>query len=91
MVRANYRKYSQKSGALTEYHEFPGRTHWLIAQPGWEEIAAFVDDWLQKRASNVTIDAGNDIRKHTLPLLTYCCHSRLLNYPQTGEMDTLAR
>ncbi len=54
MVRANYRKYSQKSGALTEYHEFPGRTHWLIAQPGWEEIAAFVDDWLQKRASNVT-------------------------------------
>jgi hypothetical protein len=53
MVRANYHKYSQKSGALTEFHEFPGRTHWLIAQPGWEEIAAFVDDWLQKRVSNV--------------------------------------
>lgn len=49
MVRANYRKYNQHSGAITDFQEFPGRTHWLIAQPGWEEIAASVESWLRQR------------------------------------------
>lgn len=49
MVRATYRKYRQRSGAVTDFQEFPGRTHWLIGQPGWEEIAESVDGWLRKR------------------------------------------
>jgi pimeloyl-ACP methyl ester carboxylesterase len=48
MVKANFRLYNQKSGAITELQEFPDRTHWLIAQPGWEEIAHFIDGWIHK-------------------------------------------
>lgn len=51
MVRANFLKYSQQSGAITEYQEFPGGTHWLIAQPGWEMVAGSVEIWLRKHVS----------------------------------------
>jgi hypothetical protein len=30
-----------------EFREFPGRSHWIIAQPGWEEVAGFVAEWLE--------------------------------------------
>jgi pimeloyl-ACP methyl ester carboxylesterase len=47
--RANLRRY-RHSKAITEYKEFPNRYHWIIAQEGWQEVAGFVDGWLQKRA-----------------------------------------
>ncbi len=25
------------------YREFPGRDHFLIAEPGWQEVAGFID------------------------------------------------
>jgi pimeloyl-ACP methyl ester carboxylesterase len=34
------------SPARTEFRSFPGRTHWLIAQDGWEEIAQACVDWV---------------------------------------------
>jgi pimeloyl-ACP methyl ester carboxylesterase len=34
-----------KSGAVTEYKLFPGRSHWTIAEPGWEEVADYALDW----------------------------------------------
>jgi pimeloyl-ACP methyl ester carboxylesterase len=45
MNRANYRCYA-RSGALTHYKEFDGRCHWIIAQPGWQEVAEYVRGWL---------------------------------------------
>ncbi len=45
-VRANYRKY-KASSAVTRYKEFEGRTHWIIGQPGWEEVAGYVINWLE--------------------------------------------
>jgi alpha-beta hydrolase superfamily lysophospholipase len=44
IVKANVRAY-RKSSAVTEYKEFPGRTHFIIAQPGWQEVANFALDW----------------------------------------------
>ena len=35
---ANARKYAG-SPALTEVEDFPGRSHWICAEPGWEEVA----------------------------------------------------
>lgn len=35
--------------STTEFKLFPGRTHYLCGQEGWEEIARFVHDWLQRR------------------------------------------
>lgn len=42
--KANAKKYD-KSPALTEYHEFPGRSHWTCAEPGWEEVADTALSW----------------------------------------------
>jgi pimeloyl-ACP methyl ester carboxylesterase len=44
IVKANVRAY-RKSTAVTEYKEFPDRTHFMIGQPGWQEVANFALDW----------------------------------------------
>lgn len=44
MVRATYEK-QKGSGAPTELRTFPGKTHWIIGQEGWEDIAALTLDW----------------------------------------------
>ncbi len=45
IVRRNYRRYAQ-SGAVTDFTEFPGRVHWIIAQRGWQEVAEHIAEWL---------------------------------------------
>ena len=55
MVRANYRKY-RRSAADVDFEEFPGRTHWLIASPGWEEVADFALRWAEEHVP------GNEAR-----------------------------
>jgi hypothetical protein len=40
-----YRRH-QRSPAVTAFVSFPGRSHWLIAEPGWEEIAEKIHDWV---------------------------------------------
>jgi pimeloyl-ACP methyl ester carboxylesterase len=40
----------RKSGAVTEYKLFPNRSHWTIAEPGWEEVADYALDWAVKHA-----------------------------------------
>jgi pimeloyl-ACP methyl ester carboxylesterase len=42
--RANARKYAG-SGAITDYEEFPGRTHHTVGQKGWEEVADYALQW----------------------------------------------
>lgn len=44
MAKAMYRKHSQ-SRAFTEIANFPRRSHWLIAEPGWEAVAAKAMAW----------------------------------------------
>ncbi|MER6941300.1 alpha/beta hydrolase [Nocardioides sp. NPDC127514] len=51
--RSNAKHYA-KSPALTDYHEFPGRDHWICAAPGWEEVADHALDWALRNASPVT-------------------------------------
>ena len=46
-VRRNYRA-QKKSTAPTEFHMFKGRSHFLFAEPAWEEIADFVAEWIGK-------------------------------------------
>jgi pimeloyl-ACP methyl ester carboxylesterase len=42
--KSNAKRY-RKSAALTEFHEFPGRSHWTCAEPGWEEVADMALSW----------------------------------------------
>ena len=39
-----------QSDAITAYREFPDRSHWTIAEPGWEEVADFALDWAVENA-----------------------------------------
>jgi pimeloyl-ACP methyl ester carboxylesterase len=45
--RRNHRAY-RRSPARTDFCEFPGRAHWIIAQEGWDEVASFVATWLDE-------------------------------------------
>ena len=49
VARSNFEQY-QHSSAHTDFHEFKGRAHLLIAQEGWEEIAEYVANWLDQRS-----------------------------------------
>jgi pimeloyl-ACP methyl ester carboxylesterase len=51
VVEANFRLY-RKSKALTEYKVFPERTHYILGQTGWEEVADHALRWAE---SNVGI------------------------------------
>jgi pimeloyl-ACP methyl ester carboxylesterase len=49
MNRINFAKY-KNSTAVTDFKEFAGRCHWIIAQPGWEEVAGAIENWLVQRS-----------------------------------------
>lgn len=39
-----------KSAAITELKQFPGRSHYIIGQPGWEEVADYALSWAAEHA-----------------------------------------
>ena len=39
------------SPAVVDYREFPGRTHRLVSQDGWEEIADYALSWAVEHAA----------------------------------------
>ncbi|HEX2588139.1 MAG TPA: hypothetical protein VHL51_07730, partial [Gaiellales bacterium] len=49
-VDASVAKHYEKSDALTEYKEFPGRPHYTVGAPGWEEVADYAIDWAEQHA-----------------------------------------
>lgn len=50
--RAVLKKYTDSgSPAIVDYKEFPGRTHRLVSQDGWEEIADYALDWAVSRSA----------------------------------------
>jgi pimeloyl-ACP methyl ester carboxylesterase len=53
VVVANYNLY-KKSKAETEYKEFPGRTHYILGQDGWEDVADYALDWALTHAGAIT-------------------------------------
>ena len=44
-VNQSNAKHYEQSTALTEYKEFPGRSHFTVGQAGWEEVADYALDW----------------------------------------------
>jgi pimeloyl-ACP methyl ester carboxylesterase len=51
VVKANFNLY-RKSNAITDYKEFPERSHYTLGQEGWEEVADFALDWALSNAAN---------------------------------------
>lgn len=54
-----------RSGAVTEYKLFPGRSHWTIAEPGWEEVADYALDWATTHARTREAPASGSIAATT--------------------------
>lgn len=67
--RANLRKYVQGSTAITDYREFPNRTHHTVGQTGWEQVADHAIQWATLHArGQVTLD---DVKAAFVPDTTY--------------------
>jgi pimeloyl-ACP methyl ester carboxylesterase len=49
MNRENAKRY-RHSSAVTEYKEFPGRPHFTVGVPGWEDVADHAVNWAQEHA-----------------------------------------
>lgn len=64
MVRQNLKKYAA-SPAVTEMKSFAGRNHFLIAAPGWEEIADIALQWAATHSKG-----GNLVRGQLDPSLS---------------------
>jgi pimeloyl-ACP methyl ester carboxylesterase len=47
MVRAMYKKHMRSPRPVT-LMEFAGRSHWIIAEPGWEEVAEKALQWAEQ-------------------------------------------
>ncbi len=47
-------KHYRKSAAITDYKEFPGRSHFIIGQEGWEEVADYALRWAVEHAAATT-------------------------------------
>ena len=45
------RQVANKYKAVSTYKEFANHAHWVIAEPGWQEIAEYVSDWLDQVSS----------------------------------------
>jgi pimeloyl-ACP methyl ester carboxylesterase len=46
--RSTFRKY-RHSKAITDFKEFPGRSHLIVAQEGWEDVAEYALSWAKDR------------------------------------------
>jgi len=46
--RSTFRKY-RHSTAITDFKEFPGRSHLIVAQEGWQEVAEYALTWANDR------------------------------------------
>jgi alpha-beta hydrolase superfamily lysophospholipase len=52
-VNESTAKHQSKSKAVTDYKEFPGRSHFTLGQAGWEEVADYALDWAASHAQRV--------------------------------------
>lgn len=51
VAKANYKLFA-KSSAITEFKEYPERTHWTIGEAGWEGIADYVLEWAVAKSAS---------------------------------------
>ena len=47
VAKENFHKYRDVS-ATTDFVEFPGRSHLLMDGDGWDEVAQYIADWLDR-------------------------------------------
>ncbi len=53
LVRKNYMEYKHET-SVRQFYRFPGRSHYIISEPGWEEVANFVDNWIELQMKKIS-------------------------------------
>jgi len=51
-------KVANKYKDISTYKEFPNHAHWVIGEPGWQEIAEYTSDWLNKALNEIGVSNG---------------------------------
>jgi hypothetical protein len=68
-VRAAFKK-QQEALSLTEFKLFPGRSHFLFAEPGWEAVGDYALTWAAQAQTASTVRmAQRDAPASVMPLL----------------------
>ena len=44
-------KHYRHTNSVTDYKEFPGRSHYTVGQDGWEEVADYALKWAEEKAT----------------------------------------
>jgi len=44
------RRIAKKYEAVSTYKEFDNHAHWVVAEPGWQEVAGYVGNWLRSES-----------------------------------------
>lgn len=45
----NFKKYTDKN-SITDFKLFSGRNHFVLGQPGWQEIAIYILEWISEKS-----------------------------------------
>ena len=53
LCKKNAKAYTHE-GSRADYMEFTHRGHYICGQPGWEEVATYIDNWIVGRGSAAT-------------------------------------
>jgi len=59
------RSVAKKYAPVSTYKEFENQAHWVLAQPGWQEVAGYVGRWM--RSPGIGIDGANATAPHGPP------------------------
>ena len=53
-VNQSNAKHYRHTNSVTDYKEFPGRSHYTVGQDGWEEVADYALEWAVEHAKRPT-------------------------------------
>jgi alpha-beta hydrolase superfamily lysophospholipase len=48
LTKKNFEAYTDPE-SVTDFREFPGRSHYICGERGWEEVAEFIYNWLENQ------------------------------------------
>jgi pimeloyl-ACP methyl ester carboxylesterase len=51
-------KITEKYKRVSTYKEFSDHAHWVIGEPGWQQIAEYIETWLREALSKTTWPEG---------------------------------
>ena len=85
------RKIGKKYRDIATYKEYPDHAHWIMDEPGWEEIAEDTSAWIDKIMSVKRLEIQPYVEKRSYKRLGYDAPILLnlpdSNTPSEGRMD----